>query len=80
MARLTPAVARTVGWIAQWKEMIRDETRVIGRPRQVYQGPLQKDYAATNERGFGHTCQRVCPGKPKATWSRDIAEKVPSKS
>ena len=27
--------------------------------------------AITDERGFGHTCQRVCPGKPKANWSRD---------
>ena len=33
------AVARTVGWIAQWKEMIEDPEQHIGRPRQLYIGP-----------------------------------------
>jgi citrate synthase len=64
------AVARTVGWITQWKEMIQDPQRVIGRPRQVYTGPDRKDYAPTAERGFEASCQRVCPGHPKAHWSR----------
>ena len=32
------AVARTVGWIAQWKEMIEDPQQKIGRPRQLYTG------------------------------------------
>ena len=65
------AVARTVGWIAQWKEMIQDKERVIGRPRQVYTGPEVKDYTPTDDRGFAPSCQRVCPGHPKARWSRD---------
>jgi citrate synthase len=38
------AVARTVGWISQWKEMIEDPTQRIGRPRQLYTGPTQRDY------------------------------------
>ena len=38
------AVARTVGWVAQWKEMIEDPTQRIGRPRQLYTGPTQRDY------------------------------------
>ena len=38
------AVARTVGWISQWKEMIEDPTQRIGRPRQVYTGAVQRDY------------------------------------
>jgi hypothetical protein len=38
------AVARTVGWIAQWKEMIEDPSQKIGRPRQLYTGPTHRDY------------------------------------
>jgi citrate synthase len=38
------AIARTVGWIAQWKEMIEDPSQRIGRPRQLYTGPDQRDY------------------------------------
>jgi citrate synthase len=64
------AVARTIGWIAQWKEMIRDSERVIGRPRQVYIGPPRRDYASAEERGFNaHNC-RVCPAKHHSHWIR----------
>ena len=38
------ALARTVGWISQWKEMIEDPGQKIGRPRQLYVGPTQRDY------------------------------------
>ncbi|HEY5337358.1 MAG TPA: citrate synthase [Rhizomicrobium sp.] len=38
------ALARTVGWIAQWKEMIEDPHQKIGRPRQLYTGAAQRDY------------------------------------
>ena len=44
------AVARSVGWIAQWKEMMSDPDLVIGRPRQLYQGAALRDYRAINER------------------------------
>jgi citrate synthase len=37
------ALARTVGWIAQWNEMISDPEQKIGRPRQLYTGPAQRD-------------------------------------
>ena len=37
------AVARTVGWISQWKEMIEDPGQRIGRPRQIYTGPTLRD-------------------------------------
>ena len=40
------AVARTVGWIAQWKEMIEDPEQRIGRPRQLYIGPKRRDFPA----------------------------------
>ena len=36
------AVARTVGWVAQWNEMVEDETQRIGRPRQLYTGATQR--------------------------------------
>jgi citrate synthase len=45
------AVARTVGWISQWKEMIEDPAQRIGRPRQVYTGATNRDYVAVTARG-----------------------------
>ncbi|MFI4964634.1 MAG: citrate synthase [Caulobacterales bacterium] len=45
------AVARTVGWISQWKEMIEDPAYKIGRPRQLYTGALQRPYAPVDKRG-----------------------------
>ena len=44
------AVARTVGWISQWKEMIEDPTQRIGRPRQLYTGPAQRDFVSVDKR------------------------------
>jgi citrate synthase len=44
------ALARTVGWVAQWNEMISDPEQKIGRPRQLYPGPTQRDYVPTKDR------------------------------
>lgn len=44
------ALSRTVGWIAQWKEMIGDPQKKIGRPRQLYQGPDSRDYKSIDKR------------------------------
>jgi len=44
------AIARTVGWIAQWKEMIADPDQKIGRPRQLYVGPAHRDYVTIQDR------------------------------
>ena len=44
------ALARTVGWVAQWNEMISDPNQKIGRPRQLYTGPVQRDYVPVNQR------------------------------
>ncbi|MDG6078232.1 citrate synthase [Erythrobacter litoralis] len=44
------ALARTVGWVAQWNEMISDPGQVIGRPRQLYTGPTQRDYVPVEKR------------------------------
>jgi len=44
------AVARTVGWVAQWNEMIEDPTQKIGRPRQLYTGPLQREFVTLEKR------------------------------
>ncbi|MDE0813337.1 MAG: citrate synthase [Alphaproteobacteria bacterium] len=44
------ALARTVGWIAQWKEMIEDPSQKIGRPRQLYNGPTQRPYVPLDKR------------------------------
>ena len=45
------ALARTVGWISQWKEMFEDPGRKIGRPRQLYTGAVQRDYTPVDKRG-----------------------------
>jgi len=44
------AMARTVGWISQWKEMIEEPTQKIGRPRQLYTGPVARAYVPLDER------------------------------
>ena len=44
------AIARTVGWVAHWLEMISDPAMRIGRPRQLYTGPTQRDYTAAAKR------------------------------
>lgn len=44
------AVARTVGWVAQWNEMIEDPTQKIGRPRQLYTGEVERDYVDMKDR------------------------------
>ncbi len=44
------AVARTVGWIAQWKEMIEDPGQRIGRPRQLYKGYGARDFVPIDKR------------------------------
>ena len=44
------ALARTVGWIAQWGEMIEDPAQKIGRPRQLYTGDTERPYVQLNKR------------------------------
>ena len=51
-AMFTPifALARTVGWISQWKEQLTDPQLKIGRPRQLYLGETQRDYVEIEDR------------------------------
>ena len=44
------AVARTVGWVSQWKEMIEDPSQRIGRPRQLYTGATRRNYVPIEQR------------------------------
>jgi citrate synthase len=44
------AIARTAGWVAHWQEMVSDPNMKIGRPRQLYTGPTQRDYALIEKR------------------------------
>ena len=44
------ALARTVGWVAQWNEMISDPEQKIGRPRQLYVGEPSRDYVPVDRR------------------------------
>jgi len=45
------AVARTVGWIAQWNEMVEDPSQKIGRPRQLYLGQTEREFIEVGKRG-----------------------------
>jgi citrate synthase len=45
------AVARTVGWIAQWNEMVEDPSQKIGRPRQLFTGYTKRDFVPVAKRG-----------------------------
>lgn len=47
------AVARTVGWVSQWKEMIEEPSLRIGRPRQLYTGPAARKYVPIEKRKNG---------------------------
>lgn len=44
------ALARTAGWIAQWNEMVSDPEARIGRPRQLYTGPVRRDFVPIEKR------------------------------
>jgi citrate synthase len=44
------AIARTVGWVAHWLEMMDDPRQKIGRPRQIYKGYARRDYVPLSER------------------------------
>jgi citrate synthase len=44
------AIARTAGWVAHWQEMVSDPHMRIGRPRQLYTGPTQRDYKPIDKR------------------------------
>src|SRR6201996_9094449 len=44
------AIARTAGWVAHWQEMVSDPQMKIGRPRQLYTGPTQRDYQLIDKR------------------------------
>lgn len=47
------ALARTVGWVAQWKEMIGEPQQKIGRPRQIYIGPKERNFVSLQDRPCG---------------------------
>ena len=44
------AMGRMPGWIAQWREMMKDPATKIGRPRQIYTGPTARDYVGIEAR------------------------------
>jgi citrate synthase len=45
------AIPRTTGWLAQWQEMVGDPEQKIARPRQIYTGPVQRDFVTMGRRG-----------------------------
>ncbi len=57
------ALGRLPGWIAHWKEMNESGTTKIGRPRQIYNGPVKTDYVPMNQRGKGVEQPSTSPKK-----------------
>jgi citrate synthase len=46
-------IPRTVGWLAQWQELLQDPDQKIARPRQIYIGAAQRDFVPMEQRGAG---------------------------
>jgi citrate synthase len=44
------ALARTIGWVSQWNEMVGDAEQKIGRPRQLYKGAVKRDFVPVEKR------------------------------
>jgi citrate synthase len=44
------AIARTVGWVAQWEEMLLDPDTKIARPKQIYEGATAREYVPLGKR------------------------------
>jgi citrate synthase len=44
------AIPRTVGWLAQWQEMIQDKEQRIARPRQIFTGSAKRDFVPMEDR------------------------------
>lgn len=60
------AIARTVGWVSQWMEMIGESDQRIGRPRQIYDGAAQRDYVPLTQRKGGARRPAREPGEGEA--------------
>jgi citrate synthase len=58
------ALARTVGWLSHWKEMIEDPEQRITRPRQIYIGAQQRAYTAISNRGSNGALPKLPAGPP----------------
>jgi citrate synthase len=69
------ALARTVGWVAQWNEMISDPEQKIGRPRQLYVGATQRDYVPVEKRACSGCGQRKREARalPGRAVQKDVA-------
>ncbi len=67
------AIARTAGWLAQWKEMLEDHDQRIARPRQLYTGPTQRSYVPIEQRsphgGPDSGTSRPMPSEPAIVGS-----------
>ena len=64
------AIGRTVGWISHWKEMMGDNQKKIGRPRQLYTGEQERRYQKLSERGdqFSHDGSNLTTPKKGLSW------------
>ncbi|CAE7588782.1 ccsA [Symbiodinium microadriaticum] len=77
------AVARTIGWCTQWREMISESTQKIGRPRQLYTGPAQREVIPIRRRsdsedvslwGSTKSIRRLCVSEEDAIAEGNFEE------
>ena len=61
------AIARTVGWVAQWEEMLLDPEQKIARPKQIYDGAQTRDYVPMSQR---HSRTRLKPARERESRAR----------
>ena len=66
------AIARTVGWVAHWQEMISDPDMRIGRPRQLYTGPTRRDYVEIGQARAERSALQALT-RQRARWRRSSA-------
>ena len=64
------AIGRTVGWVSHWKEMIEDDEKKIGRPRQLYTGNGARKFESVEQRAFVAASTTTNGGSNKSLWGK----------
>jgi citrate synthase len=63
------ALSRCIGWISQWREMMSEKIKKIGRPRQLYVGHTQRSIVPINERNESNLISQSVLNQPRIVWS-----------
>mmetsp|Transcript_29365 Transcript_29365/g.52565 ORF Transcript_29365/g.52565 Transcript_29365/m.52565 type:complete len:466 (+) Transcript_29365:84-1481(+) len=63
------ALSRCIGWISQWREMMSEKVKKIGRPRQLYVGPSHREFIPVQEREDSNLISPTILNQPRVVWS-----------